>query len=72
MMIVIKLQGVKLLLIIHLCRFNYYDVCVKLMSHIVAKCGKGKIFSTMALSQLGVELLQGSFHNLQVVTPTII
>ncbi len=48
--------------------FSYYDVCVQLMCDIVAKCGKGKILSTMALLQLGVELLLGGFHNLQVVT----
>jgi hypothetical protein len=48
--------------------FNYYDACVQLMCYVVAKCGEGKILNTMALLQLGVELLLGSFHNLQIVT----
>jgi len=48
--------------------FNYYDVCVQLICDIVAKCGKGKMLSTMAHLQLGVELLIGSFHNLQIIT----
>jgi len=52
--------------------FNYYDVCVQLMCDIIGKCGKGKILSTMAWLQLGVELLLGGFPNLQVVTLVII
>jgi hypothetical protein len=52
--------------------FSYYDVCVQLMCDIITKYGKGKILSTMALLQLGVELLLGSFHNLQDVTPITI
>jgi hypothetical protein len=52
---------------------QYIYSCLAIMMYVfnlcdIEKCGKGKILNTMALLQLGVELLLGSFHNLQVVT----